>query len=74
MGNITYLPKRGGGWLYLATWPDRYSRKVMGWDVRESMLKDLVSEAMRRVLAVRQRCDWINRPFQPKQSVLSDQL
>ena len=54
VGDITYLPKLGGGWLYLATWLDRYSRKVVGWDVRESMPEDLVSEALRRALAVRQ--------------------
>ncbi|WP_071837818.1 IS3 family transposase [Hymenobacter norwichensis] len=54
VGDITYLPKQGGGWLYLATWLDRYSRKVVGWDVRESMPEDLVIEALRRALAVRQ--------------------
>ena len=53
-GDITYLPKQGGDWLYLATWLDRYSRKVVGWDVRESMPEDLVSEALRRALSVRQ--------------------
>lgn len=53
-GDITYLPKQGGGWLYLATRLDCYSRKVMGWDVRESMPEDLVSEALRRALAERQ--------------------
>ena len=53
VGDITYLPKQGGGWLYLATWLDRYSRKVVGWDVRESMPEDLVSEALRRALTVR---------------------
>ena len=54
VGDITYLPKQGGGWLYLATWLDRYSRKVVGWDVREAMPEGLVSEALRRALAVRQ--------------------
>jgi putative transposase len=54
VGDITYLPKQGGGWLYLATWRDRYSRKIVSWDVRESMPEDLVSEALRRALAVRQ--------------------
>ena len=54
VGDITYLPKQGGGWLCLATWLDRCSRKVVGWDVRESMPEDLVSEALRRALAGRQ--------------------
>ena len=59
VGDITYLPyrvrpKQGGGWLYLATWLDRFSRKVVGWDVRETMPEVLVSEALRRALAVRQ--------------------
>jgi putative transposase len=47
------LPKQGGGWLYLATLLPQ-SRKVVGWDVRESMPEALVSEALRRALAVRQ--------------------
>jgi putative transposase len=54
VGDSTYLPQQGGGWLYLATWLDRYSRKIVGWDVRASMPEDLVSEALRRALAVRQ--------------------
>ena len=54
VGDITYLPKQGGGWLCLATWLDRYSRKIVGWELRETMPEDLVSEALRRALAVRQ--------------------
>ena len=53
VGNITYLPRRGGGWLYLATWLDRCSRKIVGWDLRETMPEGLVSEALRRALAAR---------------------
>jgi putative transposase len=53
VGDITYLPRQGGGGLYLATWLDRCSRKVVDWDVRDTMPEDLVSEALRRALAVR---------------------
>ena len=52
MGDSTYLPRQGGGWLYLAMWLDRCSRKIVGWDVRETISEDLVSEALRRALAV----------------------
>ena len=48
------MPRQGGGWFYLATWLDRCSRKAVGWDVRESMPEDLISEALHRALAVRQ--------------------
>ncbi|WP_432207226.1 DDE-type integrase/transposase/recombinase [Hymenobacter defluvii] len=34
-------------------WLDRYSRKIVGWDVRETMPEDLVSKALRRALVVR---------------------
>jgi len=53
VGDITYLPRQGGGWLYLAVWLDRCSRKIVGWDVRDTMPEDLVSEALRRALVVR---------------------
>ena len=54
VGDITYLPRQGGVWLYFATWLDRCSRKVVGWDLRNTMPEDLVSEALRRALSVRQ--------------------
>jgi transposase InsO family protein len=54
VGDITCLPRQGGGWLYLASWQDACSRKIVGCDVRETMPEQLVSEALRRALAVRQ--------------------
>ena len=54
VGDSTYLPRQGGGWLCLAVWLDRCSRKIVGWGVRDTMPEDLVSEALRRALAVRQ--------------------
>lgn len=53
VAELTRLPRQGRGWLYLAVWLDRCSRKVVGWDVRDPMPEDLVSEALRRALAVR---------------------
>jgi putative transposase len=47
------LPRQGGGWRYLAVWLDRCSRKVVGWDVRETGPEDLISEALHCALAVR---------------------
>ena len=43
VGDITYLPLRGGQWAYLATWLDLYSRKVVGWQVAESMTAAIVT-------------------------------
>jgi putative transposase len=53
VGDLPYLPRQGSGWLYLAVWLDRCSRKIVVWNVRDTMPKGLVSEALRRVLVVR---------------------
>ena len=53
VGDITYLPRQGGGWPYLAVWLDRCSRKIVGRDVRDTRPEDLVSKALRRALVVR---------------------
>jgi transposase InsO family protein len=45
VSDITYLWTRQG-WLYLAVVIDLYSRKVVGWSLRERMTADLVCEAL----------------------------
>jgi transposase InsO family protein len=50
VGDITYLPLQGGGWAYLATWLDLYSRKIVGWQVAEAMTANLVIEAVAQVI------------------------
>lgn len=34
VGDITYVPLVGGAFLYLALLMDRYSRRIIGWDLR----------------------------------------
>lgn len=50
VGDITYLPLLKGGFAYLATWMDLYSRKVLGWAVRETLEEELVTEALEMAL------------------------
>jgi len=53
VGDITYIPLAGGGFLYLAVWMDLYSRWMVGWQLEEHMQEELVIEALRRALATR---------------------
>jgi len=45
VSDITYLWTRQG-WMYLAVIIDLYSRKVIGWSLRERMTAELVCEAL----------------------------
>ena len=53
VGDITYVPLAGGGFLYLAVWMDLYSRRIVGWRLEEHMQEELVVEALRKALATR---------------------
>jgi putative transposase len=46
VSDITYL-RTDEGWLYLATFIDLFSRKVVGWSMSERMTADLVVNAFR---------------------------
>lgn len=50
--DITYIPTRSG-WVYLCTFMDLYSRKIIGWAVDSKPRSELVIKAL--VMAVRQR-------------------
>ncbi|WP_420150919.1 IS3 family transposase [Spirosoma sp.] len=54
VSDITYLPLVKGGWAYLAVWMDLFSRKVVGWQVGETMEDELVVLPLGRALQVRQ--------------------
>lgn len=45
VSDITYIPT-DEGWLYLATTLDLYSRRIVGWSMRERMTSDLVIDAL----------------------------
>jgi putative transposase len=50
VGDISYLPLQGGYWAYLATWMDLFSRKIVGWQVADSMTAELVIEALKKAI------------------------
>lgn len=53
VGDITYVPLRGGAFCYLASLMDRYSRDIVGWELAEIMTDDLTLAALR--MAIRER-------------------
>lgn len=46
VGDITYLPLKGGGFCYLATFQDKYTRRIIGWAVSSRMTAQLVLDAL----------------------------
>jgi putative transposase len=50
VGDITYLPLRGGGFGYLAGLMDRYSRDLVGWAVGASMTESLVLDVLAQAI------------------------
>lgn len=54
VGDITYLPLRGGGFGYLAALLDRYSRDIVAWSIDATMTESLVLGVLRRAIRERQ--------------------
>ena len=52
VADITYIATKEG-WLYLATIMDLYSRKIIGWSLRERLTKELVIATLH--MALKQR-------------------
>lgn len=51
VGDITYLPLRSGKWGYLASWQDKFSKRIVGWAVEERMTDELVIKAFAKAVA-----------------------
>jgi len=45
VGDITYLPLLGGGFCYLACFQDKFTRRIVGWQVSSRMTVQLVMDA-----------------------------
>jgi transposase InsO family protein len=50
VGDITYLPMRDGRWCYLAMWQDKFTRRIVGWSLSETMTAELVITALRKAI------------------------
>jgi transposase InsO family protein len=50
IGDITYLPLRGGKWCYLAVWQDKVTRRIVGWSLAETMTAELVISALQKAI------------------------
>ena len=53
VSDITYLPLVGGGWAYLASWLDLYSRRIVGWCVDVTMEESLIIRAFDQATTLR---------------------
>jgi putative transposase len=51
MSDITYIPT-GEGWLYLAAVMDLYTRKIVGWSLKDTLATEIALEAFDRAVAV----------------------
>ncbi len=52
VGDITYLPLRSGKWGYLASWQDRFTKRVVGWAVEERLTEELVIKSFAKAIKI----------------------
>lgn len=46
VGGITYLPLKNGKFCYLATFQDKYTRRIVGWAIMSEMTAELAVRAL----------------------------
>lgn len=54
VGDITHVPLLGGEFLYLALLMDRYSRRIVGWDLQDHLRESLVLATLHEAIGLRQ--------------------
>jgi transposase InsO family protein len=52
VGDIIYLPLRSGKWGYLASWQDKFTKRVVDWAVEERMTEELVIKALAKAVRI----------------------
>lgn len=57
VGDITYVPLANGRFCYLASWQDKFTRRIIGWKIDRTMTEALVLEALQKAL----RQGWIGK-------------
>lgn len=50
VGDITYVPLSNGKWCYLAIWQDKLTRRIIGWQLSDSMTAELVIKALQKAI------------------------
>lgn len=50
VSDITYLPLKSGKWVYLVTYLDLFTRKIVAWKVADNMRESLVREPLEAAL------------------------
>ena len=50
IGDITYIALTDGSFLYLATWLDSFSHKIVGWDLADNMRSSLIINALNKAI------------------------
>jgi transposase InsO family protein len=53
VGDISYVPLESSEFLYLALLMDLYSRRIVGWELKDHMREALVLAALREAIALR---------------------
>jgi len=53
VGDITYIPLENSDFLFLAMLLDLYSRRIVGWQLRDHMKESLVLATLRSAIALR---------------------
>ena len=73
VGDITYIPLRGGTFSYLAMLMDRHSRYLVGWRLAEVMTEELVLPVLQMAIRGR-RPGQVDSPHRPRRPIRRDTL